>query len=78
MVLGRLSQDAFIVGGNREYGARLFQRLQQQADQSGKINWELHFIDGSVIRAHQHAAGAIRGEVEPNSELSAVEQVHYS
>ncbi len=26
---------------NRESGARLLQRLQQQADQSGKINWEL-------------------------------------
>ena len=40
------------------------------------MNWSLHFVDGSVVRAHQHAAGAIRGEVESNIELSAaIEQV---
>jgi hypothetical protein len=25
------------------------------------VNWDIHFVDGSVIRAHQHAAGAKRG-----------------
>jgi transposase len=35
--------------------------LQQQADAEGKLNWDIHFVDGSVIRAHQHAAGAKRG-----------------
>ena len=53
----------------------ILQRLQQQAEDSGKINWDIHEVDGSVIRAHQHAAGARRGELEPNSELSAIEQV---
>ena len=53
----------------------ILNRLQQQADHSGKINWDIHFVDGSVVRAHQHAAGAIRGELDPNSELSAIEQV---
>ena len=28
-----------------------------------------------MVLAHQHAAGAIRGELDPNSELSAIEQV---
>ena len=42
---------------------------------AGKINWDIHFVDGSVVRAHQHAAGASRGEIDPNSELSAIEQV---
>ncbi len=32
--------------------------LQQQADQAGLFDWSLHFADGTVIRAHQHAAGA--------------------
>ena len=41
----------------------------------GKINWVIHFVDGSVVRAHQHAAGARRGELDPNSVLSAIEQV---
>lgn len=54
---------------------RIFQTLQRQADTHGKINWEIHFVDGSVVRAHQHAAGAKRGTLDPNSELSAIEQV---
>jgi transposase len=32
--------------------------LQQQADARGQLDWSAHFVDGSVIRAHQHAAGA--------------------
>ena len=32
--------------------------LQQQADARGDLDWVLHFVDGSVVRAHQHAAGA--------------------
>jgi len=33
----------------------------QQADAVGKIDWEVHFVDGTVVRAHQHAAGARGG-----------------
>src|SRR5512138_427639 len=40
---------------------RIFQALQQQADIKGEINWEVHSVDGTVIRAHQHAAGAKGG-----------------
>lgn len=36
--------------------------LQQQADAQGKIDWEVHFGDSTVIRAHQHAAGAKGGK----------------
>ena len=32
--------------------------LQSESDQSGAIDWEVHFVDGTIIRAHQHAAGA--------------------
>jgi transposase len=32
--------------------------LQQQANVQGKVNWELHYVDGTMVRAHQHAAGA--------------------
>jgi hypothetical protein len=39
----------------------LLETLQQQADANGKLNWDIHFVDGSVIRAHHHAAGAKRG-----------------
>ena len=48
---------------------------QMQADAEGKLNWDIHFVDGSVIRAHQYAAGALMGELDVHSELSAIEQV---
>jgi transposase len=35
--------------------------LQRQADASGDLDWELHHVDGTSIRAHQHAAGAPAG-----------------
>lgn len=37
--------------------------VQQQANVQGKVNWELHYVDGTMVRAHQHAAGA-RGETQ--------------
>ena len=40
---------------------RLFARVQQQEDAAGHLDWTLHFVDGAVIRAHQHAAGAKGG-----------------
>lgn len=40
---------------------QILEQLHQQADAKGQIDWEVHFVDGSVIRAHQHAAGAKRG-----------------
>jgi transposase len=35
--------------------------LKQQADGQGQLNWTLHDVDSTVIRAHQHAAGAQKG-----------------
>jgi transposase len=44
---------------------RLFEAVQQQADAEGKINWDVHYIDSTIVRAHQHAAVSSRGaEVE--------------
>lgn len=33
-------------------------QLQYQSDGEGTLDWTLHHIDGSIVRAHQHAAGA--------------------
>jgi hypothetical protein len=33
----------------------------QQADSQGNIDWEVSFVDSTVVRAHQHAAGAKKG-----------------
>src|SRR5918996_5592095 len=35
--------------------------LQRQADADGRLDWSLHFVDSTVVRAHQHAAGAKSG-----------------
>jgi transposase len=40
---------------------RLFAAVQRQADVAGELAWELPFVDGTVSRAHQHAAGAKGG-----------------
>jgi Putative transposase of IS4/5 family (DUF4096)/Transposase DDE domain len=38
--------------------ARTLTGLLAEADAHGTLNWLLHFVDGSVVRAHQDAAGA--------------------
>ena len=42
-----------------------FAAVQQQGDAAGDVDWSVHFVDGSVIRAHQHAAGAKGGTQKP-------------
>ena len=39
---------------------RVLSALQAEADARGEVDWDLHFVDASAIRAHQHAAGARR------------------
>ena len=35
--------------------------IQAAGDANGQLDWSVHFMDGTVIRAHQHAAGAKGG-----------------
>ena len=35
--------------------------LQRQGDAAGELDWDLHHVDGTIVRAHQHAAGAQKG-----------------
>jgi transposase len=44
---------------------RLFAAVQQQGDAAGQLDRALHFVDGTVVRAHQHAAGAKKGARTP-------------
>lgn len=39
---------------------RVLQWLQTQADARRDLDWNLHFVDATVVRVHQHAAGARR------------------
>jgi transposase len=40
---------------------RIFAKLRELADARGLIDWDMHCVDSSVIRAHQHAAGGKKG-----------------
>jgi len=31
--------------------------LQRQADAAGRLDWAVHYVDATIVRAHQHAAG---------------------
>ena len=43
---------------------RILDQLQNQADSQGKLDWEIHYVDGTIVRAHQHAAGAKGSQAE--------------
>jgi transposase len=36
----------------------ILEALQEESQAAGTVDWTVHFVDGTVIRAHQHAAGA--------------------
>ena len=44
---------------------RVLTDLQRQADAEERLDWSLHFVDSTVVRAHQHAAGAKGGTQRP-------------
>jgi transposase len=44
---------------------RLFATVQQQADANGHLAWDVHYVDSTMVRAHQHAAGAKKGLQTP-------------
>jgi transposase len=37
---------------------RVLAQLQTAGDIQSNLDWEVHFVDGTIVRAHQHAAGA--------------------
>jgi transposase len=44
---------------------RILADLQAQADTDGELDWTLHLVDSTIVRAHQHAAGAKGGTQKP-------------
>ena len=51
--------------------AQLFSAVQAQADARGQLNGDLQYLDGTMIRAHQHAAGAKKGAQRPKPSAAA-------
>ena len=49
---------------------RLFEVAQQQSDAAGQLDWSIHYVDGTIVRAHQHAAGSPKG-AEPKPWVAA-------
>lgn len=51
---------------------RVFDRLNASAEQDGEINWTMHFVDGTIVRAHQHSAGAPKkgGKTRPSAKVA--------
>ncbi len=41
---------------------RVLEALHRRADRAGDLDWKAHFVDATVVRAHQHAAGATGGQ----------------
>src|SRR3954463_8947616 len=46
---------------------RVLEELQALADAEERVCWELHLLDSTVVRAHQHAAGARKAGREPGT-----------
>jgi transposase len=44
---------------------RLLATLQQQTDAAGQLDWQRHCIESTIVRAHQQAAGATKGTLQP-------------
>lgn len=52
---------------------KILQELQELENTQNKINWEIHHVDSSIIRAHQHSAGArktYKGKARSPSDLA--------
>src|SRR3954469_2866329 len=55
----------FYRGGKGAIWQRILSALQAEAEGRGEIDWALHFVDATIVRAHQHAAGARRDGATP-------------
>jgi hypothetical protein len=58
MVSGVWWRVVSTAGGRVVSGSAFWRNLQAEGDAQGELDWEVHFVDGSIVRAHQRAAGA--------------------
>jgi transposase len=50
---------------------RVLAALQADGDARGELDWSLHFLDGTTVRAHPDAAGAKKGAATGRSAAPA-------
>ncbi|WP_374202309.1 IS5 family transposase [Streptomyces sp. MW-W600-10] len=48
---------------------RLLAHVQQHSDAIGEVDWSIVCVDSTIVRAHQHAAGARKGGSGPGEAL---------
>ena len=53
--------DALLPLDEERARQRLLAELQREGDAAGRLDWSVHMVDGTNIRAHRHAAGAKGG-----------------
>ena len=56
---------------------RVLPQLQRMADAQGQVDGDLHCLDATSIRAHQHAAGGKKGAITA-SDAAAVDSAPHS
>ena len=56
-----VSEQTFYRGRNQGLWDRVLATAQRKADAPGKVDWKVHLMDGTNVRAHQHAARAKEG-----------------
>jgi transposase len=44
---------------------RIWDALQPAANHKGEVEWEIYCIDSTMVRIHQHAAGAKKVPLKP-------------
>ncbi|MEU2912263.1 hypothetical protein ACFYM3_00075 [Streptomyces massasporeus] len=52
------------MGRRRHLGEKVFTALLPQADAEGALDWDVT-VDSTIVRAHQHAAGAHQKGLRP-------------
>jgi transposase len=52
--------DRFRKWTRRGLWEQILQHLQVQRQADGRIDWNLSFVDGTIVRAHKAAAGALK------------------
>jgi len=44
--------------------AQVLAALRRAADRAGQLDWATYYVDGTVVRAHQYAAGTVGGQAD--------------
>lgn len=48
---------------------QVFDALLEEAQRRGDLDWDLRHIDSTIVRAHQHAAGALEKGIKATPTL---------